>query len=128
MGFKITLHNASRNVLGLFFVLAGINHFYNPEFYLPLIPSYFGYPVLLNILSGLLEVVFGMFVLISSFKKYGAVGIILLLLIFIPSHVYFIQIGGCISDGLCVPMWLAWIRLLVIHPLLILWAILVYKN
>ena len=36
--------------------------------------------------------------------------------------IYFININSCIPKGLCVPQWVGWVRLIVIHPILIAWA------
>jgi len=106
-----------------FYVFAGSNHFINPEFYFPLIPEYLsGLSVEINIASGLIEILFGIALLFSKTRKMAALGIVLMLVAFIPSHVYFIQIGSCIEGGLCVPAWIGWTRLLIIHPLLIWWA------
>ncbi len=105
-----------------FYIYAGANHFINPEFYYDLIPPYLGDLVLINSLSGIVEVLFGIGLLIEKTRKLSAYGIILMLIAFIPSHVYFIQIGSCIENGLCVPQWIGWIRLILIHPMLILWA------
>jgi uncharacterized membrane protein len=109
-------------LLSVFFVVAGSNHFINPGFYFPLIPDYLPFPVIINYFSGIIEVVLGIGLGFRSLQKYAAWGIVFLLVLFIPSHVYFIQIGSCVQDGLCVPEWVAWIRLLFIHPILIIWA------
>ncbi|MGY8982552.1 MAG: hypothetical protein ACKVJ9_08955, partial [Cytophagales bacterium] len=58
----------------------------------------------------------------AKYQKIGALGIVILLICFIPSHVYFIQIGSCVTDGLCVAPWMGWLRLIIVHPLLIFWA------
>ena len=106
-----------------FYIFAGINHFINPEFYYPLIPDYLSeLSGFINSFSGTVEVCFGIGLLIPKSRKRAAGGIVLMLLAFIPSHVYFIQIGSCIDGGLCVDPWIGWVRLLVIHPLLIWWA------
>ncbi len=106
-----------------FYVVAGMNHFLNPGFYLELIPPYFGEPELINWLSGGVEVMLGLGLLIPKFRLFAAWGIILMLISFIPSHIYFIEQGSCIQDGgLCVPDWMGWARLIVIQPLLMLWA------
>jgi uncharacterized membrane protein len=115
-------------LLGIFFLFAGANHFANPEFYLPLIPDYLPSPVLLNVLSGLIEVALGVLLFVPRFTKLAAYGIMVFLVILIPSHIYFIQIGSCIEGGLCIPEWFAWVRLVVVQPLFILWAWLVSKN
>jgi uncharacterized membrane protein len=112
----------SKWLLGLFYLFAGINHFWHPEFYLPLIPDYLPWKVELNQLVGLLEIGLGVGVLLKATRRFAAWGIIILLVLLIPAHVYFIQIGSCIPDGLCVEPWVAWMRLILIHPLLMAWA------
>jgi len=109
-------------LLIVFYVFAGINHFLNPRFYLGLIPDYLPIPQLINYLSGVLEITFGLGVIFSKTRKISCIGIIFLLIAFIPSHIYFIQIGSCVEEGLCVSPWISWLRLIVIHPLLIYWA------
>lgn len=116
------IRHISRVLLSLFFLVGGINHFVNPEFYLPLIPNYIPFHGAVNWLSGLAEVALGMGLFWPKTRRVSALAIIALMVAFIPSHVFFIQIGGCVEEGLCTPMWVAWLRLLVIHPLLILWA------
>lgn len=109
-------------VLAGFYFLAGVNHFVNPDFYLPLIPPVLPYPEVINYLSGGLESLFGLLLLFSRYRSYAAYGIMFLLVLFIPSHVYFIMVGSCVEEGLCVPNWIGWLRLILIHPLLIGWA------
>ncbi len=109
-------------LLGIFFIVAGINHFVMPEFYYPLIPDYLPFPVWINYLAGLAEFILGLSMMIPGSRYYAATGIVVLMVLFIPSHVHFIYIGSCVEDGLCVHPAIAWIRLVLIHPLLILWA------
>lgn len=108
-------------VLSIFFVTAGINHFINPDFYLPLIPPYFPNHHLINSCSGIVEITLGIGLMFPVFRQYAALGIVILMLLFVPSHIYFVQMGSCIED-LCTEPWIGWVRLVVIHPLLILWA------
>jgi uncharacterized membrane protein len=109
-------------LLSVFYLFAGINHFINPDFYLPLIPPYLPLPNAINYFSGLVEILLGLMLIFSITKKWAAYGITFLLIAFIPSHIYFIQINSCVEGGLCVPTWLGWVRLIVIHPLLLFWA------
>ena len=111
-----------RVLLIMFYAFAGSYHFINPDFYLQLIPDYLPYPKLINYLSGFLEILLAIGVAFPKTRPIAVYGIILLLIAFIPSHVHFIMIGGCVSGGLCVPLWLAWLRLILSHPLLIFWA------
>ncbi|MEO1052381.1 MAG: hypothetical protein AAFX87_17235 [Bacteroidota bacterium] len=117
MGRKVSLV-----LIVLFYLAAGLNHFRDPGFYLPLIPDYLPYPNAINIISGIAEMLLGLGLVFRQSRKVSAYLIIAMLVAFIPSHVYFIQIGSCTSGGLCVPEWIGWIRLIVVHPLLIWWA------
>jgi len=106
----------------LFYSSAGISHIISPDFYVNLIPNYLPYPYGINILCGLIEIALSLFLLFPKYLKIGAWGIIVLLIFFIPSHVYFIKIGSCVPNGLCVNPIISWLRLIIVHPILILWA------
>jgi len=107
---------------GILFVLAGINHFINPEWYDPLMPPWLPQPEALNLLSGALEVAFGAGLMTKEYRKFSAYGIIFLMIAFIPAHIHHIKMDGCVSDQICIPLWAAWVRLIIIQPLIILWA------
>ena len=115
-------------VLSGFYIFAGINHFLNPEFYLPLIPDYFSNAEFINVLAGLAEIILGIGLLIKKVRRVAIIGVVLMLLACIPSHVYFIQKGSCIDGGLCVSNWIGWIRLVIIHPILIAWPLWYWKQ
>ena len=117
-----------RILLIIFYAFAGSYHFINPEFYYPLIPDYLPYPELINYTSGIFEIILAIGVAIPKTRLLAVKGIILMLIAFIPSHIYFITEGGCMSDSLCVSIWVAWVRLIIIHPLLIYWAWSVRKT
>ena len=105
-----------------FYIVAGLNHFINPEFYIALIPPYFKFVTEINIISGLIEVILAVLLISPKTRNWASYGIIAMLLAFIPAHMYSIEMGGCISNSLCVPVWVVWVRLVVIHPILIYWA------
>ncbi len=115
-------------LFGLFYITAGINHFRDPEFYYPLIPDYLPYHYSINVLSGIVEIALGVAIFFVKTRRIASYCIILMLIAFIPSHIYFIQIGGCADYGLCVPAWIAWVRLIIIHPLLIWWALVIGRG
>ena len=105
----------------IFYLLAGINHFWHPRSYHGLIPPYIPYPEILNLFVGVAEILFGLLLWFPETRKWGAYGIIIMLLAFIPAHIYFIKMGCCIPE-LCFPQWVGWLRLVLIQPLLIAWA------
>jgi len=118
----IKLNKALRYGIIGFYVFAGAYHFINPDFYYALIPSYLPYPSIINYAGGIAEIFLAIGVGITPLRSIAIKGLILMLMAFIPSHVYFIQVGSCVNDSLCVDPWIAWVRLIVIHPILILWA------
>lgn len=109
-------------VQSVFYLAAGINHFRKPEVYYGLIPPYFSWHETINVTAGLAEIVLGFLLLFNTTRRWASYGIIVMLLLFIPSHIYFIQMDSCIPPGLCFPQWVGWLRLLLIHPILIGWA------
>jgi len=114
-----------RLLFGIGLMLAGVYHFIHPEFYLPMMPGWFPMPALLNALAGAAELVLGAALLYRPTARVASYGIVVLMLLFIPVHIYMIQVGGCVSEQVCLPLWAAWVRLLVVHPLIIvaaLWA------
>jgi uncharacterized membrane protein len=124
---EVVLMKFLRIVLIGFYTFAGSYHFINPEFYLDLIPDYLPYHNFINYVSGTLEMILAIGVALPKTRVLAVKGIIFLLILFIPSHVYFIEVGSCVESAFCIAPWIAWIRLLIIHPLLIIWAWVVRK-
>lgn len=108
-------------IMAIFYMLAGVNHFRNPETYYKIIPPYFTHPVFINTVSGIAEIALGLLLFIPATKKLAIYGIILMLLAFIPAHIYMLKTGFCIRD-FCLPGWALWARLVLLQPLLIVWA------
>lgn len=74
-------------IFALFIILGGVQHFLKAEFYLPFIPSFLPFAMLIIYISGILEVAFGVAYFIPKFRLIGAWGILVLMLIFLPIHV-----------------------------------------
>lgn len=75
-------------VMSAFYVVAGINHLLNPELYLAIIPPGLPDPEWLNLLSGLAEITFGVFILEPRVRVLAAWGIVALLMAVFPANVY----------------------------------------
>lgn len=126
--YVINLKAKSINLIVLsgFYIIAGLNHFINPYSYIDLIPPYLPYHNLLNIASGITEIIAGILMLIPFTRKIAAILIIAMLIAFIPAHIYMIKMKGCVSENICVSEWLAWIRL-PLQFILMWWAWKTYK-
>jgi uncharacterized membrane protein len=77
-----------RYLMAFFFVAAGLNHFFNPEFYIKIMPPYLPWPVFLQYLAGALEIVLGAMLLIRYFTKIAAWGLIGLLIAVFPANIH----------------------------------------
>jgi uncharacterized membrane protein len=75
-------------LLAFGFVLAGINHFINHDFYLKMMPSYLPAHLFLVYLSGVFEIALGVLLLIPKFTRLAAWGLIALLVAVFPANVY----------------------------------------
>lgn len=102
----------------LLYLLAGINHFIHPLFYLAPMPPYLPYPIKLIYISGIFEMVLGLLLIPAKARKIAARSIILMLVVFFTFHVQMIinayTIGG-------IGLWVAIIRF-PLQFLLIYWA------
>ncbi|KIX19751.1 DoxX family protein [Flavobacterium sp. 316] len=105
-------------LMGLLYILAGLNHFRQPKLYIKIIPPYFTNPKLLNQISGLAEIVLGIGICIPLISKYSAIGIILLLLAVFPANLYMFHNE---KAALGLPKWLRLARL-PLQILLIYWS------
>ena len=75
-------------LMAAFYVFGGFNHLMNPGFYLTIMPPDLPNPEWLNVLSGLAEIVLGVYILEPRTRVYAAWGIIALLIAVFPANVY----------------------------------------
>ena len=74
--------------LAVVFVLAGINHFLNPDVYLAIMPPYLPAPRTLVYVSGFFEILGGLAVLPQATRAAAGWGLVLLLLAVFPANVH----------------------------------------
>jgi uncharacterized membrane protein len=89
-----------------FFVVAGFNHFRDPNIYLSIMPPYLPKPLELVYLSGAAEILGGIGLLFPMARRFSAWGLIALLAAVLPAN---LQMA---LDGFrAMPGWLLWMRL-----------------
>ncbi|MEM6801193.1 MAG: DoxX family membrane protein, partial [Bacteroidota bacterium] len=76
-----------RILMAAFMVYGGINHFLNPTFYEAFMPDFFPKD-LANYASGIAEIGLGIALLIPRYRKTAAWGLIALMIIFLPLHIW----------------------------------------
>ena len=75
-------------VMAILYVLAGINHFRDPAFYLQMMPPFLPQPEFLILISGVVEVILGLLLFFKKPRRFAAGGIILLLIAVFPANIY----------------------------------------
>lgn len=74
-------------------------------------PKWLPYHEILIYLSGVIEICLGVLLLFSKTRKPASLGIILMLLAFLPAHIYMIQIAPFMLGKILVTPFIAWMRL-----------------
>ena len=74
--------------LSLFFLLAGANHFLNPDFYIDMMPPYLPAHVALVYVSGVFEILGGVAVMVPSIRASAGSGLVLLLVAIFPANLH----------------------------------------
>ncbi|MBW2242853.1 MAG: DoxX family membrane protein [Deltaproteobacteria bacterium] len=85
-------------VMAVLYMFAGYNHLMNPAFYVAIMPPKLPNPEWLNVISGLAEIVLGVFILEPRVRVLAAWGLIALLIAVLPANVY-VAMENVGSDG-----------------------------
>ena len=101
---------ASRALLGLLFIAAGLNHFRATPLYLSIMPPALPFPLALVYLSGLAEIAGGAGVWVPQTRRAAGWGLILLLLAVFPANIY-MATDHALPPGVSLPGWVLWARL-----------------
>ncbi|WP_310992424.1 DoxX family protein [Aequorivita marina] len=78
-------------LMGVVFVLAGMNHFRKPKLYERIMPPYIPARSTMVSISGIVEMILGFMLMNKNSQETAAWGIIALMVLFIPIHIYMLQ-------------------------------------
>lgn len=109
-------------VMALMLISGGFNHFYQPEFYNPMIPDFLP-KLAVNYVTGIVELLLGIGLFIKGYEKKSAYGTFLLMLAFIPIHIW-----DYTKETPMVGSKMNAIIRLVVQALFIAWAWFLYKK
>lgn len=73
-------------VLSIMLMLSGIGHIIVPEFYSAFIPDFIP-EIFANVLAAIAELALGIGILITKYRKLALLGVILLMIAFLPIHI-----------------------------------------
>ena len=75
-------------VMSFMYVFIGIRHFTNPQYFLDIVPPQLPFKLFLVYLTGLIEIVGGVAILLPKTRKAGAYLLIFLLVSVFPANIY----------------------------------------
>ena len=108
----------SLKFMALMYILAGINHFVMPKFYMRIMPQYIPFHRFMVISSGAAEIGLGILLLVPAYSSWAAWGIVALLIAVFPANIHHLTSK---KPDIGPPVWVLWLRL-PIQVLLIWWA------
>ena len=107
-----------RWLLGVFFIVAGANHFVHPAMYVAIMPPYLPWHLPLVYLSGACESILGALLLVQRTRRMAAWGLVALLIAIFPANIHMAMHPSLYPE---IPAPALWIRL-PLQGLLIAWA------
>jgi uncharacterized membrane protein len=87
------LRHLLATLYGIPFVIIGINHFRNPEWFEPIVPEAIGSPRFWVLVSGVFEILLGLMVMIPRTRKYASIGFVAMLI-----SIYWANLNMWIND------------------------------
>ena len=113
-----TIKSLTRLLFGALFVVAGLNHFLNPGFYVGMMPPYVPWHLELVYISGVAEMILGAMLLVSRWAVLAAWGLIALLIAVFPANLHMAMHPELYPRISATALWIR----LPIQGLLIAWA------
>jgi uncharacterized membrane protein len=114
------MEKAGRWLFAGIFLVSGILHLVTPKPFVRIVPPMFPQPKLLVLISGGAEILGGIGLLTSRFRRPAGYGLALLLVAVFPANIY-MAVAHIPATGLLGNRWLQWLRPPVQLPL-IWWA------
>lgn len=108
----------------VFYVAAGINHFWHKAFYMRIMSDHYAQPGALVGISGVAEILGGLGLRASVTRKFSASGIALMLIVFLDVHQFMLRHPERFPE---IPRWILWGRI-PLQFLLIAWAGIYARN
>lgn len=115
------MERAGRWIFAGIFIASGILHFVIPKTYVRIVPPMFPQAKTLVLISGGAEILGGIGLLTSRYRRWAGYGLALLLVAVFPANIY-MAVAHIPAEGLLGNRWLQWLRLPIQLPL-VWWAL-----
>jgi uncharacterized membrane protein len=106
-----------KRVFAALFIIAGVSHFVATDFFLKIMPPYLPFHLPLVLVSGVIEILLGILLLVPRYSRLAAWGIIALLIAVFPANIHVYQ-----HQELFPLPWFVLLLRLPLQGVLILWA------
>lgn len=103
------LRMASLVLQSLLYVAAGTNHVWHTATYTAIMPPHWSQPAAWVLITGALEVLGGIGLLVPQTRRWAAWGIIAMLVVYFDVHVY--MLAHHADRFQAVPVWALWLRI-----------------
>ena len=84
----LVIKNITIYVMSLLYIIVGIKHFVDAEYFLSIVPNYISWKKEAVFISGFFEILLGILLLFHKTRKLAAWGIIFLLIAVFPANIY----------------------------------------
>ena len=84
--------------MGLFYVMIGLKHFLDPEWFVRIVPPILPFKLALVYISGFFEIFLGILLVIPNYRYIASLGLILLLICVYPANIYLALTNGAALD------------------------------
>jgi len=95
-------------IMSLFYIMAGLNHFFNPDWYMRIVPPILPFKLGIVYFSGIAEIVLGALLIYPRTKTFACWGLIFLLVAIFPANIYVALTNG---EAMGTTPMVAWARL-----------------
>ena len=105
---KFKIKTISIIIMSLFYIMAGTNHFINPDWYVRIVPPILPFKTAIVYISGILEIILGSLLIFPKTRFIAGWGLITLLLAVYPANIYVALTNG---EAMDITPLIAWGRL-----------------
>lgn len=105
---KSQIKTLSIIIMTLFYIMAGTNHFINPDWYVRIVPPILPFKTAIVYISGILEIILGSLLIFPKTRFIAGWGLIILLVAVYPANIYVALTNG---EAMDITPLIAWGRL-----------------
>ena len=105
---KFKIKTISVIIMSLFYIMAGTNHFINPDWYVRIVPPILPFKIAIVYISGVLEIILGSLLILPKARFIAGWGLIILLVAVYPANIYVALTNG---EAMDITPLIAWGRL-----------------